>query len=171
MAGARITHGRCWAGWTAFLALGLAAGLVRADPHEVRHGDITLSSRIVRASIAGSPNSAAYMAIANSGATPDALLVARCACAATVGIHMSQTKQGMSMMVSAAPLVIPAHGQVVFRPGGYHLMLSGLKAPLVDGRQQVITLVFKRAGAISASFGVSARINPGSEAPMPSMGH
>ncbi len=152
------------------LALGLAAASAHADPHQVRKGDITLSSRIVRASIPGSPNSAAYMVVANSGEAPDALIAARCACAAKTDIHKTEDMRGMSTMVSAAPVVVPAHGQVVFQPGGYHIMLSGLKEPLRDGGQQAITLVFRRAGAISASFHISARIDLGAETPM-HMGH
>jgi periplasmic copper chaperone A len=150
------------------LALGVAGG-ADADPHQVHQGDITISSRIVRASIAGSPNSAAYMVIANSGSQADALVAARCACAATVDIHQTENMRGMSMMVSAAPVVVPPHGQVVFQPGGYHVMLTGLKAPLRDGGQQAMTLVFKRAGAIQASFRISAQINPPTEGPMRGM--
>lgn len=155
----------------AVLAGVLVAGAANADPHQVRKGDITIAGRVVRASIPGSPNSAAYMAITNSGAQPDALVAARCACAASVSIHRSQTVRGMSMMVPAAPVPIPSHGQVTFGPNGYHLMLTGLKEPLRDGRQQVITLVFKRAGAIAASFRVSASIPLGGEAPMAGMAH
>ncbi len=77
--------------------------------------------------------------------------------------------RGMSMMVSAPPVVVPPHGQVVFQPRGYHLMLTGLKEPLRDRGQQEITLVFKRAGAIRASFRISAQINLGTEAPMRGM--
>jgi copper(I)-binding protein len=160
---------RTWSSGLA-LALALAAASADADPHQVRKGDITISSRVVRASIPGSPNSAAYMVVANSGATPDALLAARCACAASADIHKTEDMHGMSTMVSAAPVIIPAHGQVVFQPGGYHVMLTGLKEPLRDGGQQAITLVFRRAGAISVSFRISARIELGSATPM-RMGH
>jgi copper(I)-binding protein len=152
-------------------ALALAASGARADPHQVRQGDITVSSRVVRASIPGSPNSAAYMVIANAGAQPDALVGARCACAAKVDVHKSEDMHGMSMMLPAGPVVVPPHGQVLFQPGGYHLMLTGLKEPLRDHGQQEITLVFKRAGAIRASFRISAQINLGTEAPMRGMNH
>ncbi|HXQ47648.1 MAG TPA: hypothetical protein VN806_13585, partial [Caulobacteraceae bacterium] len=65
----RGAPGRIW-GLGLALAFALAAASAHADPHQVRKGDITLSSRIVRASIPGSPNSAAYMVVANSGETP-----------------------------------------------------------------------------------------------------
>ena len=151
------------------LAGALVAGGAFGDPQPLRHGDITLADRVVRASIPGSPNTAAYLLIGNSGDHPDALIAARCACAAQVSIHATMTMRGVSMMVQAAPVVIPPHTQVSFHPNGYHLMLTGLKAPLRDGGQQPITLIFKRAGPITANFRISASIASGP--PMPGMAH
>jgi len=146
-----------------------AAGGACADPHQVKQGDITISSRMVRTSFGNSPNSAAYMVIGNSGAAPDKLVSARCACAASVGIHMTENMAGMSTMQSAGPITIPAHGQVTFRPGGLHLMLTHLREPLVEGGEQDITLVFQRAGAVRASFHIRARIPTGAAPPMRGM--
>lgn len=154
----------------AFAATVLAAGGAAADPHQVKRGDITVSSRMVRTSFGNAPNSAAYMVIANSGAVPDKLLSARCACAASVGIHATENMAGMSTMQSVGPIVIPPHGQVVFRPGGLHLMLTHLKEPLVEGGEQNITLVFQRAGVVRASFHIRAQI-PAASAPPMRMGH
>jgi periplasmic copper chaperone A len=151
-------------------AMLLAAGAALADPHQIRHGDIVISNRTVRASLAGSPNSAAYMVIANSGAAPDSLVAARCACADSVGIHKTEDMRGMTTMTSAAPVVIPAHGQVTFRPGGLHLMLTRLREPLADGGQQDITLVFQRAGTVRANFHIRAQIPGGAPPPMAGMG-
>jgi hypothetical protein len=153
----------------AFAAALLAAGGAAADPHQVKQGDITISSRMVRTSFGKAPNSAAYMVIANSGAVPDKLISARCACAASVGIHATETMAGMSTMQSVGPIVIPPHGQVVFHPGGLHLMLTHLKEPLVEGGEQTITLVFQRAGVVRASFHIRAQI-PASPAPPVRMG-
>jgi hypothetical protein len=149
----------------------LAAGGVRADPHQVKKGDITVSSRMVRTSFGNAPNSAAYMVISNSGATPDKLIAARCACAASVDVHETEDMAGMSTMKSAGPIVIPAHGQVIFRPGGLHLMLTHLKEPLAEGGEQDITLVFQRAGTMRVGFHIRAQIPTGAAPPMRGMGH
>ncbi|HEY5009120.1 MAG TPA: copper chaperone PCu(A)C [Caulobacteraceae bacterium] len=153
-----------------FAATLLAAGGASAGPSQVRKGDITVSSRMVRTSFGAAPNSAAYMVIANSGNAPDKLIAARCACAASVDIHETEDMAGMSMMKSAAPVSIPAHGQVVFHPGGLHLMLTHLKARLAEGGEQDITLVFQRAGTVRASFQIRAQIPAVPAAPMPGMG-
>ena len=78
---------------------------------------------------------------------------------------------GMSTMQSIGPIVIPAHGQLVFRPGGLHLMLTQLKEPLVEGGEQNITLVFQRAGVVRASFHIRAQIPAGSSPPIGAVGH
>jgi hypothetical protein len=155
----------------AFAAATLAAGGAGADPRPISRGDITVSSRVVRTSFGKAPNSAAYMVIANSGAIPDKLLSARCACSASVGIHATENMAGMSTMQSVGPIVIPPHGQVVFRPGGLHLMLTQLKGPLAEGGQQDITLVFQRAGVMRASFPIRAQIPASPMPPMSGMGH
>jgi copper(I)-binding protein len=164
------TKTRAGGGVLAGIALVAAASAALADPHQVKHGDITVSERLVRASIGASPNSAAYMVIANSGATPDALVAARCACAASATVHQTETMAGMSMMESTGPVVIPAHGQVVFKPGGLHVMLTHLKEPLVEGGQQDITLVFQHAGAVRMSFHIRSVIAVGGPPPMRGMG-
>jgi copper(I)-binding protein len=148
----------------------LAAGGAAASPSQVRKGDITVSSPMVRPSFGAVPNSAAYMIIANSGATPDRLVAAGCACAASVDIHQTEDMAGMSMMKSAAPVTIPAHGQVVFHPGGLHLMLTHLKGRLAVGGEQDITLVFQRAGTVRAPFQIRAQIPAAPMPPMPGMG-
>jgi copper(I)-binding protein len=76
---------------------------------------------------------------------------------------------GMSMMKSAAPVTIPAHGQVVFHPGGLHLMLTHLKEPLTEGGEQDITLVFQRAGTVRVSFHIRAQIPVAAPPPLRGM--
>lgn len=149
----------------------LAAAGAHADPHQVKKGDITISSRMVRTSFGAAPNSAAYMVIANSGAVPERLLAARCACATSVDIHETEDMAGMSMMKSAAPVTIPAHGQVVFHPGGLHLMLTHLKEPLVEGGEQDIILVFQHAGTMRVSFHIRAQIPVAPTPPARGMSH
>ena len=141
--------------------LALAATAACADPHQVEAKGITISERVVRASIGNAPNSAAYMIVANTSGTPDRLLSASCACAAKVEAHETHPMAGMPTMMemsATGPIVIPAHGSVAFHPGGKHLMLTGLKERLADGGSQVITLVFEHAGKIEADFHIRSQI-------------
>jgi protein SCO1 len=98
-----------------------------------------------------SPSSAAgYVTIVNRGATPDALVSATADVAASVEIHETRNMSGMMMMEKAPKVVVPPGARVELKPGGYHLMLIGLKQALGPGQTVTLTLVFERAGAIKA---------------------
>ncbi len=155
-----MSTSRILAGLLAAAGLALAASGAGADPQVEARG-VVISEPVVRASIGKAPNSAAYLVIANTTGVADRLLSAACACAAKVEAHESHPMAGMPGMMEMSPtgpVVIPAHGSVAFRPGGKHLMLTGLKGRLADGGSQVITLVFEHAGRISVDFQVRSKI-------------
>ena len=147
-----------------FAVLALAAPAVAEGATK---GDLTLVQPQVRASIGKAPNTAAYFTVRNRGARPDRLLSASCTCAARVEIHTHQSQGGVARMVRVPSVTIPARGEAVLAPGGAHLMLFGLKQPLRDGGRQSMTLVFERAGAVTTTFAVAARI----EAPASAHAH
>ena len=45
-------------------------------------------------------------------------------------------------------VVVPAKGKLEFKPGGYHVMLIGLKETLSEGKTFTLILHFKRAGKV-----------------------
>lgn len=51
-------------------------------------------------------------------------------------------------------IALPAGAAVELKPGGYHVMLMGLKAPLEVGTEIKITLTFKNAGDIEVTVPV-----------------
>jgi len=136
------------------LALALLAGSAAAA-QAVKAGALSLSDLQLRASLGHVPTSAAYLTIANDGAAPDRLESVDCACAASVMMHRSATKDGVSTMEMVDSLTVPAHGRLVFSPDSLHIMLMGLKAPLKAGGKQVMTLHFARAGAVKAAFPIT----------------
>ena len=143
----------------AVLALTLAA--LAAGPAAARDtaaGDLVVKDAVMRAVAPGVANTAGYLTIANKGSKPDKLLSAACDCARSVEVHVSHVMNGMAMMMPASAVTVPAGGQISFSPGGYHLMVMGLKAPLTDGRTQDVVLKFERAGTVKAAFDVRSRI-------------
>ena len=125
---------------------------------QVRTGDLTIKDPVIRAVAPGVPNTAGYFTIVNASAKPDKLLSAACACAKSVEVHLSHVMDGMAMMMPSASVEVPAGGQVTFAPGGYHLMVTGLKASLSDGGVQTLTLKFQHAGTVMVPFQVKAKI-------------
>jgi copper(I)-binding protein len=140
----------------AVLALLAAAVAAPVSAAEVRAGQLTIRDAVFRAVPAGINTTAGYLTIANAGAKPDKLLSASCACAGKVEVHVTHIMNGSAMMMPGAAEV-PARGQVSFGPGGLHLMVMGLKAPMTDGSSQAVTLKFQRAGTVSVPFAVKTR--------------
>lgn len=53
---------------------------------------------------------------------------------------------GMQGMKEVPSIAIPAGEAVELKPGGYHIMLMELKAPIKDGQKFPVTLTFTKAG-------------------------
>ena len=52
-------------------------------------------------------------------------------------------------------VAVPAGAAVVLKPGGAHVMISGLTAPLRDGDSLKLTLRFERSGDKVVDFKVA----------------
>ena len=92
---------------------------------------------------------AGYFTVANLGSTDDQLVSASSPGAASVELHQSMPDgSGMMEMRSIGRVDCPVGGTLTFAPGGYHLMISGLTAPLKAGDQLELDLVFAHAGRI-----------------------
>jgi protein SCO1/2 len=91
---------------------------------------------------------ALYLTI-RGGAEDDALVGVHVDGAHMAEIHRTVIEDGLSRMEPTGPIEIPAGGEVVFEPGGYHVMVHGPGA-LAEGDSVTITLTFRRAGEVSA---------------------
>ena len=91
-----------------------------------------------------------YLTIVNDGGEADRLVGARSDVAQAVELHQTQIEGGvMRMQPVAGGVEIPARGRVVFEPGGYHIMLIGLKRDLKPGDRFKVTLQFEKSGALT----------------------
>ena len=136
-------------------ALGLGLLAFAAAAHDYKAGDIHVVHPWARATPPGAPTGAAYMTIANSGAVADRLVAVSSPAAQRAEVHQ-MTMEGdiMRMRHLADGLEIAAGGEVALEPGGYHLMLIGLDAPLVEDTRVPLTLEFARAGTIEVELAV-----------------
>ena len=62
---------------------------------------------------------------------------------------------------------MPAHGKATLAPGGYHVMLMGLKAPLKEGQSFPLTLTFEHAGKVEVEVMVESMTGQGGGHSMP----
>ncbi len=94
--------------------------------------------------------SAIYLRLKNTGSEPERLIRATTDVARSVEIHESREEAGVMRMSRVEGIDIPGRGEVHLQPGGYHIMLEGVNRPLAPSDTFSITLIFERAGSLSA---------------------
>lgn len=125
--------------------------------------DVTVEGAYARATAPGQPNSAVFMQLNNQGEATS-LVNASSNAAKVVELHTHIHDQGVMRMRKIDAIELPADNQVELAPGGLHIMLIGLEAPLQEGSQIEMTLEF--------ADGTSEQLEVPVEMVMPaSMGH
>jgi copper(I)-binding protein len=106
-----------------------------------------------RASAGAATTGAAYLTIVDTGPA-DQLTGASTPAAATAEIHESMSDMGMMKMRPVVGLALEPGKPVTLKPGGYHVMLTGLKAPLKAGDTFPLTLKFQHAPPMTVTVTV-----------------
>lgn len=151
------------------LAIAVTAALLAwspaalADHHEAKAGDIAVSQPWARATAPGAPAGAAYLTVTNSGNQPDRLVGASTPAAKVAELHTHIHDNGVMRMRPVEAIDIPAGGTVALKPGGLHVMMMGLNAPLAQGSTVEVTLTFEKAGKLTVPVAVQSA---GAAAPM-----
>ena len=115
---------------------------------------IVVSGAYVRAPAPPTDEAAAYFTVYNTTGTPDRLETVLSGAGAQTVLHV-ETASG-SMVVSAAGPVIPAHGSLVFRTGGGHVMIEKLYGTVKAGQSVSLELQFQNAGIVNVTAPVIA---------------
>ena len=132
----------------------LAAALVLAAP-VAQAQTVTVEHPWARATAAHAENGAAYVTL--TAGTADRLTGASTPVAATVQVHEILHDNGiMRMREVDGGLALEAGKPVTLAPGGYHLMLIGLKQQLKRGESFPLTLSFTNEPAVTVSVPVTA---------------
>ena len=133
--------------------LGLSSGMVAAGDYKL--GSLEIEQPYARATPPNAPVSGGYMTIHNSGSEADRLISGEADFADRVEIHeMAMEGDVMKMRQLADGLEIPAGGEVILKPGGYHVMFIGIDSQFKDGETRNVKLTFEKAGAIELEFEV-----------------
>ncbi|WP_210394842.1 copper chaperone PCu(A)C [Motiliproteus sediminis] len=108
----------------------------------ITHADVVVHHGYLRASAPGAPNSAGFMVLYNRGDKEVALTSAATEAAQVTELHNHVEDNGVMRMRQVAHVQLPAGAHVELQPGGYHLMLMGLKGQLTEGQRVAVTLGF-----------------------------
>lgn len=99
---------------------------------------------------------AAYFTVVNAGSEPDRLVGADTPVAENAGLHTHVLDGATMRMRPVGAIAIPAGGRVELHPGGLHVMLTGMKAPLRKGGDFPLTLKFEKAGSVTVQVPILA---------------
>ena len=106
--------------------------------------------------LSGDMPAAGYMLIKNTGSVSDRLLSVKADFADRLMLHQSAVDaNGVASMKMVMSIDIPAGGQAELKPGGYHILLSGLRAGLKAGDVVTLTLQFEQAGTVTVQADVT----------------
>lgn len=104
-----------------------------------------------RATPGGAKTAALYMTLLNKGGDDDRLVSVSTPVAGKAEVHSTTTENGVTRMRAVEALDVKAGTSTILKPGGYHVMLTDLKAPLVAGQSFAVTLTFENAGKIDVT--------------------
>src|SRR4051812_19648622 len=132
------------------MMLSVCAGMSFAQPKS----DLQIEKPWARATVAGAAVGGGYLTVRNAGAAADRLVGASSPASARVEIHEMTMEKDVMRMRQVNGVEVPAKGAVELKPGGFHLMLIELKAPLKQGDKVPVTLRFEKAGEVKTELGV-----------------
>ena len=133
---------RAWVSWMAVVLATAAPGSLSVYAADGCARAICAEQGWARATPEGAQTAAIYFSILNQNDAADTLVKASTAVAGNAMFHRSTRTGNLSRMDMVADIPLPPHGRVTFGPLGYHVMLTGLKAPLQEGALVPLALDF-----------------------------
>ena len=134
------------------LAAALASGAAMADNDAVK-----AEGAWARASVQGQKATGAFMRLtAKDGAR---LVRVETPAAGVTEVHEMKMDGDIMRMRAVPALELPAGKTVELKPGGYHVMLQDLKAPLMKNTSVPLTLVFQDAKGVESQMTLSVPVS------------
>lgn len=129
------------------LALSVASACLAAV---AQSAPVKVDGAWARATVQGQRGTGAFMSLTAKDATQ--LVGVSTPVAGVAEVH-EMKMEGDVMKMRALPLLdLPAGKKVELKPGGYHIMLMDLKAPLAKDSTVPVTLLFKDAKGVESKL-------------------
>ena len=140
---------------TAAIVSTVLAALTTA-PAGAQTATVKVEGAWARASVQGQTGTGAFMRLtAQDGAR---LVRAESPAAGVTEVHEMKMEGDVMKMRAVPALELPAGKTVELKPGGYHVMLLDLKAPLAKDTAVPITLVFQDAKGAESKLNLSVPV-------------
>ena len=143
-----------------FVTFAVASSLACAG--DVKVGNLSIGHPYARPTAPAQPTGGGYLTLTSKGRA-DRLLSASSPIAREVQIHSMKMEGDVMRMREVDAIDVPADKLVELKPGGFHLMLMGLKEPLKAGQRFPLKLRFEKAGEVSVEVSVDAPSAPGTQ--------
>jgi copper(I)-binding protein len=146
------------------IVLALAALAAAAEARSARVLNIEVSDVWSRATPPTANAGVAYVAVTNQGGEADRIVAVEATVAPRAEMHMHVMDGDIASMRLVQAVEVHPSETIAFRPGGLHIMLVDLKAPLKEGETFPLTLVFERSGRVRVDISIGkpgAMVAPG----------
>jgi copper(I)-binding protein len=117
---------------------------------------VAVADAWARATVTGQKASGVFMKLTATQATR--LVGASSPVAGVVEVHEMKMEKDVMKMAAISGLDLPAGKTVELKPGGYHVMLMDLKAPLQKDSTLALTLMFKDAKGVMTPLDVKVPV-------------
>jgi len=119
---------------------------------------VTISNAWVRATVQGQKATGAFMTVMSKENAK--LLSASTPVAGIVEIHEMKMDKDVMRMKRVPFIDLPAEQTVALKPGGFHVMLMGLKEPLPADSHVQLTLLFEDANGVKSQQDLHVMTTP-----------
>jgi len=137
---------------------GFFLAAVLCAPASAQHyalGDLSIHRPWSRELPPVAPNGAAYFRVENGGSESVRIVGASSPVADRAELHTHEMDGGVMKMRHVRVVEVPAKGTASFAPGGLHVMLIGLKKPLVAGESFPLILEFDTGRTIDVMIEIT----------------
>ncbi|MFN4284314.1 MAG: copper chaperone PCu(A)C [Alphaproteobacteria bacterium] len=138
------------------LAAAFSFAAVSASAHDYKLGDLQIDHPWARATPGAITTGAAYLSVTATGDAPDRLIAVETPRAARAELHTMMMDGDVMKMRQVSAIEVNPGEPTVLKPGGLHIMLIGLTAPLREKDRFPLTLTFEKAGKIEVEIAVEA---------------
>jgi periplasmic copper chaperone A len=121
---------------------------------------VTVSDAWVRESLPGRPATSGYLNLKNRGPGAVRLIGGRAKAIRVVELHEMRTDGDMMKMRRIEGIDVHPGATVSLAPGGLHLMLIGLHAPLRRGERLALALSFSDGSQLDVDFAIRPLDHP-----------
>lgn len=138
-----------------FLRAAVALGMLTLSGTALAAEGIHVEQAWARPTTSMAKAGGAFLTIHDRAGQGDRLVGASSPAAERAELHSHTMEDGIARMREVeGGIEVSAGGELAMQPGGYHIMLMGLRAPLAPGGTVPLTLSFERAGDVDVTVRV-----------------